>query len=60
MVTLEGDQLSTRLKVTNTGDKPFEFTASLHRCGGCAGATVSSTAALPGQEQCRAGGGCCG
>jgi hypothetical protein len=31
VVTLEGDQLATRLKVTNTGDKPLEFTASLHR-----------------------------
>lgn len=29
-VSLEGEALHTRLKVTNTGDKPFAFTASLH------------------------------
>lgn len=29
-VTLEGESLKTKLKVTNTGDKAFDFTASLH------------------------------
>lgn len=29
-VSLEGEALHTRLKVTNTGDQPFTFTASLH------------------------------
>lgn len=30
-VRLEGETLHTLLEVTNTGDKPFNFTASLHR-----------------------------
>lgn len=30
-VRLEGETLHTLLEVTNTGDKPFDFTASLHR-----------------------------
>jgi D-hexose-6-phosphate mutarotase len=29
-VTLHGEQLRTDLRVINTGDKPFEFTAALH------------------------------
>ena len=31
-VRLEGETLHTHLSVTNTGDKAFDFTASLHRC----------------------------
>lgn len=33
-VRLEGEVLHTHLAVTNTGDKPFNFTASLHRWAG--------------------------
>ena len=40
---LEGETLHTRLAVTNTGDKPFDFTASLHRRG--EGATPLAAAA---------------
>jgi len=29
-VTLHGEQLRTHLRVINTDDKPFEFTAALH------------------------------
>ena len=29
-VSLHGEALRTELRVTNTGDKPFDFTAALH------------------------------
>jgi len=29
-VTLHGELLRTDLRIINTGDKPFEFTAALH------------------------------
>ncbi|EFN55380.1 hypothetical protein CHLNCDRAFT_35636 [Chlorella variabilis] len=49
-VVLDGEVLRTRLAVTNTDDKPLEFTASLHSYFGVADVETANVRGLQGLE----------
>ncbi|KAI3431861.1 hypothetical protein D9Q98_010612 [Chlorella vulgaris] len=49
-VSLVGDALTTRLVVTNTGDAPFAFNASLHSYFGVADVETATVRGLQGLE----------
>ncbi|KAL4441812.1 hypothetical protein ABPG77_003728 [Micractinium sp. CCAP 211/92] len=49
-VSLEGEALHTRLKVTNTGDQPLSFTSSLHSYFAVADVETAKVRGLQGLE----------